>query len=175
MSERDLAYLIIRNAQHLDRASGLALAERARRFTFNYFRNRCILKLRDHVPAAEIKALFDEFMHDFRARPAQSELIHNLYHFSAVCPELPASEAIDLALEKIAMLDDSGKERWAAGDKYNELSFLAPLLRDEHQARAFAIAQSVWGGHRNNLLSRLRRHFSQQDNFCEYRYPGLTD
>jgi hypothetical protein len=64
---------------------------------------------------------------------------------------------IDLALEKIGTFDDSKNEIYEQ-NKYYELSFIVPHLKEEHMSKAFAIAESIRGGYKRNILSKLKRH-----------------
>lgn len=55
------AYLVICNAQYLQRAGGRLVATVCG-FTSAYLRNRCLLKLATWLPAGELDALFAQFM-----------------------------------------------------------------------------------------------------------------
>ncbi|MCE3606090.1 hypothetical protein LXA47_21130 [Massilia sp. P8910] len=168
LPEEFLAYLVIRNAQYLQPSDANRIAARVRMFPTDYFRNRCLLKLAAYLPAGEIEALFKRFMEDFNTLEPSSELIHNLYHFGAVLKTLEKSDVINMALEKIACLDDSESELYNQ-QKYSEMSFIVPLLTEANKARAIGIAETVKGGYKRNLIARLQVHFSHSKGFCGFR------
>jgi len=66
---------------------------------------------------------------------------------------------IGMALEKIGTFDDAKNEIYEQ-NKYYELSFIAPHLKEEHMSKALAIAESIRGDYKRNIISKLRRHFS---------------
>lgn len=172
LDESYIAYFVIHNAAFLDNENAQRLAKRIGHFRSEYYRNRCLLKLRRYLPAAEIDALYHEFMESFTARAPTSELLHNLYQFSAVRSDFDKDTIVGMALKKIGGFDDSRNEVYQQ-QKYAELSFLVPNLSKQHKEQAFAIADSVRGGYRKNLLSRLRRHFANEINYCTVRYPAI--
>jgi len=158
LSEHDLAYFVIHNAQWLVPHDARAIAVRLRSFKSDYLRIRSVLKLADHLPAQEITVLCEQFLASFGKWAASSALIHSLFHVSAFT-SLSRADIVFMALAKIAQIDDSQEEVWNQ-EKYNLLSFLAPHLQEEHRDAAFAIAHTVRGGYRYRLCARLRRHFT---------------
>jgi hypothetical protein len=166
------AYLVIRNAQYLQRAEGERLVEASRRFTSAYLRNRCLLKLAAWLPAGEIEALFAGFMDDVRRQAPSSEMIHNLVQFGAVTATLGQHEVIQLALDLIARLDDTQRNLYSQ-QKYGLLLFILPLLGQDDRTAAFDIALTVRGGYRRGLLGKLRKYFDGEYNFCQIRGAAI--
>lgn len=166
------AYFVIRNVQYLQRAGGERLVETARRFTSAYLRNRCLLKLAAWLSAGELDALFSRFMDDVRTQAPSSEMIHNLVQFGAVMETLGRREVIQLALDLITRLDDSQSDLYSQ-QKYGLLLFILPLLDGDDRAAAFAIALTVRGGYRKRLLTKLRKHFDEEHNFCSIRRAAI--
>jgi hypothetical protein len=162
------AFLVIRNAQYLQRAGGERLVETARRFTSAYLRNRCLLKLAAWLPAGELDALFARFMVDVRKHAPSSEMIHNLVQFGAVMETLRRREVVRLALDLVARLDDTQSDLYSQ-QKYGLLLFILPLLDDDDRTAAFAIALTVRGGYRKGLLAKMCKHFDEERNFCLVR------
>lgn len=155
---RDLSLFIIHNVDHLSAEDAQRFVPKARQLQSDYLRNRCLLKLNRYLPEGELDVLYQGFIENFTTQPPNSELIHNLYHFSAVRKDLDKDTVVDMVLNKIASLDDSQNAIYNQ-QRYAELSFLVPQLTREHMSKAFAIAESVRGGYRKNLVSRLKRHF----------------
>lgn len=172
LPEHYVAYFIIRNAAFLKEENAQKCINKAREFRSEYFRNRCLLKLSNYLPAGEIEVLHQHFIESFAVRKPSTALIHNLYHFSAALKNLDKDSVIDMALDKIAQFDDSQNECYEQ-NKYKELSFITPLLNEKHLHKAFAIAESVRGGYKKNITSRLRRHFSNSANYCSFRYSAI--
>lgn len=172
LPEHYVAYFIIRNVSYLKGENAQKCINKAREFRSEYFRNRCLLKLCNYLPAGEIDMLYQHFIESFVTRKSSAELIHNLYHFSAVLKNLDKDSVIDMALEKIANFDDS-QNRCYDQDKYKELSFITPVLNEKHMHKAFAIAESVRGGYKKNIIARLKRHFSNSANYCSFRYSAI--
>lgn len=170
--ESFVAYFVIRNAICFDIKNAQRMVARVGEFQSKYLKNRCLLKLNAYLPPGEIRALYDRFMVSFVTAPPSVERLHNFYQFSAVVKDLDKDSVIDMALEKIASFDDSKNEIYVQ-HKYNELSFIAPHLTEKHKAKAFAIAETVRGGYKKNLISRLRRHFSKSSNYCLIRYSPI--
>jgi hypothetical protein len=167
-----VAYFIIRNVTYLNGESAQKCVDRTRKFQSEYFVNRCLLKLGNHLPEGELEMLYRRFIESFVSQEPSSQRIHNLYHFSAALNNLDRDSVIDMALEKIASFDDS-QNRYYDQDKYKELCFIVPLLNGKHRGKAFLIAESVRGGYKKNIISKLRRHFSSGANYCLYRYPAI--
>jgi hypothetical protein len=163
-----IAYFVNHNAAFLDDEDAKRLAARIRQFNSDYYRNRCLLKLSKHLSDAEIDRLYRSFMKSFTTKEPSPELLHNLYQFSAVRGDIDKDKIVDMALDKIRNFDDS-KQALYEQRKYAELSFLTPHLGAQHKERAFSIAESIRGGYRRNLLSRLRHHYSGRENFCTLR------
>lgn len=170
--ETFIGYLIIRNAMYFDHGDAIKLAARTRAFASAYLRNRCLLALATHLPKKEIEALYEQFMRDFHAQPANVELIHNLYQFGAVLKELVPSQLVSLALGKIALFDDSHNEVFEQ-QKYGAMLFVMPMLGEEHRESAFSIAETIRGGYRRTLKSRLVAHFAKNRNFCDVMYAPI--
>jgi hypothetical protein len=168
-SENLLAYLIIRNAAYLGYSQAKTLAEKVRLFKSAYLRNRCLLKLAPHLPVGEVDARYQRFIAHFHSSESSVDLIHNLYHFSAVSNILAIDTVLDMALEKIASFDDTQNDLWQQA-KYTQLQFITPHLTDLHMRKAFEIAGTVRGGYRKSILARLRRHCSGQAQLCAVRY-----
>ncbi len=166
------AYLVIRNAQYLQRAEGERLAETARRFTWAYLRNRCLLKLATWLPVGELDALYARFTDDVGKHAPSSEMIHNLFQFGAVMGSLERREVIQSALDMIARLDDTESNLYSQ-EKYGLLLFILPLLDAADRTAAFDIALTVRGGYRRGLLARMRKHFDEEPNFCEIRGAAI--
>ncbi len=166
------AYLAIRNAQYLQRPEGERLVETAHRFTSAYLRNRCLLKLAAWLPAGELDALFARFMDDVRKHAPSSEMIHNLVQFGAVMETLGWREVTQLALDLIARLDDTQSDLFSQ-QKYGLLLFILPLLGEGDRTAAFDIALTVRGGYRKGLLAKMRKHFDEEQNFCEVRGAAI--
>jgi hypothetical protein len=124
----------------------------------SYLKKRALLKLARHLPGEEIDTLYREFMESFRESPPNAKLLHNLYHFSAVRTDLDNGAVTGMALEKIALFDDSNADHWAQ-EKYHQLAFLAPHLEEQDKDRAFAIAEKVRGNYRRQLIGKLKRRF----------------
>lgn len=172
MSESWTAYLVIRNSQYLQRAEGERLAETVRGFTSSYLRNRCLLKLAAWLPAGELDALFARFMDEVRAHAPSSEMIHNLVQFGAVTETVGPREAVRLALNLIARLDDTQRDLYSQ-QKYGLLLFILPLLGEDDRTAALDIAMTVRGGYRKRLLAKMRKHFNDEHNFCEIRRAAI--
>jgi hypothetical protein len=172
VSEACIAYLIIRNAAYFAYDDAIRLAARARKFESGYYRNRCLLKLTAYLHEGEVEELYAQFIKDFNALPASSALIHNLYHFSSVLKTLDASAVVSLALEKIDCLDATSDDYFNQ-TKYGELMFVMPLLNETHRERAFRIAETVRGGYKKRLNSKLKAHFAGSRNYCEVRYSPI--
>lgn len=170
--EAFIAYLIIRNAAYFAHDDAIRLAARTRTFELDYYRNRCLLKLAAYLHEGEVEKLYEQFMKDFNALPACSALIHNLYHFSSVMKTLDTSHVVSLALEKIDCLADPPDDYFKQA-KYGEMMFLMPLLTDVHRERAFRIAETIRGGYKKSLKSKLKAHFAQSKNYCEIRYSPI--
>lgn len=164
LSERDLSLFIIHNVDHLSAEDAQRFVPKARQLQSDYLRNRCLLKLNRYVPEGELDVLYQGFIENFSTQPPNSELIHNLYHFSVVRKDLDKDKVVNMALSKIENLDDSRNAIYEQR-KYAELSFLVPQLTEQHMSKAYAIAASVRGGYRKNLESRLKRHFGNTREF----------
>lgn len=165
MAEQDVAYFVICNHAALKDGVAHKFIERIRQFRSNYYRNRCLLKLNKYLPPSELDALYEEFLEAFSRLPPSPELIHNLYHFSAVMERLDKDSVIDMALNKIERIDDSSSELYGQG-KYHELLFITPHLSGKHMHKAYAIAETVRGGYRRSIISKLKRHSSRSINAC---------
>lgn len=163
-----LTYLVIWNAEYLGEEEAKRIVARARDFKSDYLRNRCLLKLAAHLRDGEVEELYGQFMAAFNRQEASPELIHNLYHFSAVLKNLDPSRIVSTALEKIASIDDSGNEYYAQG-KYSEMRFIIPLLGEEHRELAFGIAATVRSGYKRTLMASLKAHYANKRDFCEFR------
>ncbi|MEC5218631.1 hypothetical protein RCH09_003605 [Actimicrobium sp. GrIS 1.19] len=172
LPEAFIAYLIIRNAHYLRAVDANRLAARARNFQSDYLRNRCLLQLAAYLPAGEIDELFGRFIIAFNTQESNSSLIHNLYHFGAALSTLERSRVIDMALEKIARLDDSQEERYSQ-KKYGEMLFILPHLTQANRAMAHEIAETVRGRYRKSLSAKLEAHFAQSKNFCARCYAPV--
>jgi hypothetical protein len=172
MPEGLIAYLIIRNAAYFDDDDANKLAARARTFTTGYYRNRCLLKLAAYLPEGEVEELYGQFMTAFSTLPACSALIHSLYHFGAGMKTLDTNRIISQALEKIACLDDSGSEIYAQA-KYGEMMFVIPMLTEVHKEQAYSIAETIRGGYKRGILSKLKSHFANSKGYCEIRYAPI--
>lgn len=159
LPEQYVANFLIQDVACLRGEDAQRFVARVRGFRSTYLKNRCLLKLRDYLPVGEIDAMCQRFIESFPTRAPSSELIHNLYHFSAVLKNSDIDSVIDLALEKIGTFDDSKNEIYEH-NKYYELTFITPHLKEEHMSKAIAIAESIRGGYKRNIISKLKRHFS---------------
>lgn len=169
--ESSVAYLVIRNAKNLCSDDALRLANRARGFDSGYLKNRSLLKLSHIVPMSEIKDLYERFIDCFMEGPASVGAIHNLYQFSAALG-LNKDSVINMALKRIAQLEDSSLEMWNQS-KYGQLLFIAPHLDESHRQQALEIARTVRGGYGKALVKKLERHFKNEVQFCTYRFPAI--
>jgi hypothetical protein len=168
LHESYLAFFVIRNAAYMDDRSAKNMAEKVRGFQSDYFMNRCMLKLAQHLPSGEIDRLYERFMDTLQTSPPTFELIHNLFHFSAVRRALNKGAVIDLALEKIALLDDTDNALYQQ-EKCHLMFFLVHHLEEKDREKAFAIAATVRGGYRRQMIGKLNRHFSKRANYCALR------
>ncbi|WP_028102411.1 hypothetical protein [Pseudoduganella violaceinigra] len=158
VSDTEITNLVVRNAAYLEHDDAVRLAARARKFKSGYLRNRCLLKLAPHLQEGEIESLYEQFMVDFNTLPASLELLHNLYHFSAVRKDMDVNGVISQALKMIAALDDSQNEYFDQ-QKFGQMMFIMPHLTDQHREQAFNIANTVLRGYKKTLLARLKAHF----------------
>lgn len=169
--ESPVAYFVIRNAKNFCDSDALRLAARVREFDSAYLKNRSLLRLSHVVPMDEIHDLYEQFTDCFVDSPPAVEAIHNLYHFSAVLG-LNKNNVVDMALKKIALLEDSSLEIWNQS-KYGQLLFIAPHLDGSHRQQALEIARSVRGRYGRALVKRLERHFANEVQFCTYRFSAI--
>jgi hypothetical protein len=164
-AEQDVAYFTIRVHAFLKDGIAQKFIERIRCFQSVYLKNRCLLKLSRYLPPRELDTLYEQFMEAFSKLPPSPELIHNLYHFSAVMERQDKDGILAMALNKIEQIDDSNSELYEQG-KYHELVFVTPHLGEKHMHKAYAIAETVRGGYRRSIISKLKRHFSHPSNAC---------
>lgn len=164
-AEQDVAYFVISNHAELEDVIARRFIERIRCFQSEYLRNRCLLTLNKYLSLSEIDALYEQFLETFLRLSPNPELIHNLYHFSAVMRRQDKDSMIDMALNKIEQIDDSSRELYGQW-KYHELLFITPHLSQKHMRKAYSIAETVRGGYRRSIVSKLKRHFLHSNNAC---------
>ena len=165
LPEQYVANFLIQNVACLRSDDAERFVARIRGFRSTYLKNRCLLKLRDFLPVGEIDAMCRLFIEFFPTQAPSSELIHNLYQFSAVLRNSDIDSVIGMALEKIGTFDDAKNEIYEQ-NKYYELSFIAPHLKEEHMSKALAIAESIRGDYKRNIISKLRLRISLNVTGC---------